>query len=1561
MNAKSFFKKSILTSAFLLMFCMGAFAQWYGTVILNNGEVVSSSVLLFGDVTINVPSGTATITGDVTDNGSWRSVTKTGSGKLIFTNNNNYWGGYTTVNGGILQIGNGSSGKIGGNEKVTVNGGAVLRFEPGEGYTFSKLIDGEGSVEFKGGGYLSFFTADNAYNGTTTVEAGNFVIGGGGTTGNIAGNIINNSEVHFHKGTDYAYSGVISGTGNLSVSMGVSATLTLNGANTYSGGTSINACTLVLGTNGSIENSNVELVNGTPKLDISSSGYGKKIKGLYSNTNAAQVVLGYRTLTIGTAGQDDGSGNFAGVISGNGDVVKNGSGTLIITGENTFSGSTRIYEGTLQIGGASGKVSSSIDNNSILVFNHTNDYTITGDISGPGAVWFWGGNRYIFNGYGNYYGSTAIDQGSTVVFEEGSLNNSIWIALGPNSKIEIPSGNKKIRAIGSEHSSAEIILGGNCNLTIGNAGYADGNGDFHGVISGSGNIIKYGSSELTLRGNNTYTGTTTIYESRINIFGSHTGDFINNGNDFLVFWNTSSPLTYSGTISGTGNLGKFGAQTLTLNGVNTFTGVCHFYDGTVALSSSGSMENSGHIILVNGDAKFDVSAGNKKIKAISGHPNSGIILGSTTLTIGTAGENDGVGNFEGIFYGYGGVTKAGSGDFTISNVSTANGLFSLQEGTLYFGKQWGGNFSQSAGSNLIIKNEVIIGGFLTLSGGNISMDLTTTVPSKINVYGAVSASGTNKLKITSYPVTNQVIMQAASGLNNASNFELNMPGFETSLNATGTQLLLTAIIFPEGDGSENFPYIITTAAQLAQLAFFVNSGNENYNNKHYKLGNDINLSDYGVEFNDGTGWIPIGQWKSSEDNQTFKGVFDGNGKKIIGLFINNTVKNDVGLFGNNCGTIKNLGVTGATIISSINFSTACAGILVGSNHDGTILDCYTTGSVVFNSTGEHPFAGGIAGNNNKIISNCNSTATVICSGLSNVCAGGIVGINGNEANVSNCNSTGPVTSSTINSSEANYSYAGGVVGYNGDGDISNSYSSSSVSCSGAVHSAHSGGVTGYNRGNISKCYSTGYISCDALVFTRSGGVAGVNYGNITNCYSAGMVTSTAGENEAASGGLVGYNVIGNISNCYSTSKVSATTGYNVSYTGGIVGFFQEGSVSNCYSTWVITGFGSGSNYVGGLIGAAADWIENNTISNCAALNIALDSDGSDSYGRIVANTPTMINNIAFDNMLNPDGEPVWENKGANKKDGEDITNVAIFTDGTLGGRFTSENGWTTQNGKLPGLLGNIVDLPDHLSPVPKITTKILPNGETDVSYIQTLTADGVTPITWSLESSVLPDGLALSNSGIIAGVPTLRGRFTFSVKATNIYGSDVKELSLYIHTPGFPMILTTNLPDGVIGELYDKQLEVESNTPVTWSIIDGKQPDGIGFSSTSGAFIGVPSAIGTFTFTVRAVNDIGDDVIQLSIEIKAVGVEELQVTSYEIQVYPNPTSGEVIIATSDMRYAICDIEIFDVMGRMVFIVGTGHAPSLQSTTIDISHLPSGVYFLRIHTENGVVTKKIIKQ
>lgn len=126
------------------------------------------------------------------------------------------------------------------------------------------------------------------------------------------------------------------------------------------------------------------------------------------------------------------------------------------------------------------------------------------------------------------------------------------------------------------------------------------------------------------------------------------------------------------------------------------------------------------------------------------------------------------------------------------------------------------------------------------------------------------------------------------------------------------------------------------------------------------------------------------------------------------------------------------------------------------------------------------------------------------------------------------------------------------------------------------------------------------------------------------------------------------------------------------------------------------------------------------------------------------------------------------------------------------------------------------DYASALSPIPApaaeqppvITTTALPGGKAGAAYSQTLAATGTAPITWTLDSGSLPNGLTLSGN-TISGTPTTAGTFTFKVKAANGAGSDTKELSIVIQAapvepdPGQPPVITSPTTDQKITVAVD--------------------------------------------------------------------------------------------------------------------------------------------------------------
>jgi hypothetical protein len=273
---------------------------------------------------------------------------------------------------------------------------------------------------------------------------------------------------------------------------------------------------------------------------------------------------------------------------------------------------------------------------------------------------------------------------------------------------------------------------------------------------------------------------------------------------------------------------------------------------------------------------------------------------------------------------------------------------------------------------------------------------------------------------------------------------------------------------------------IRTQAELNEV--------RNYLVGKYKLMNDIALDSNGAGF-DVNGWLPMG---------AFTGIFDGNGHKITGLWIDRGSMDNVGLFGlAQSATIKNLGVE---IGSRGVRGRYQVGGIVGHVVGGTIANSYSTGSVSGSADG----VGGIAGYMQGSSSIINSYSTGSVSGSRHQ-VGGIVGLMQSSSSIINSYSTGSVSGSSYN--------VGGIVGLmQSSSSIINSYSTGSVSGGDSV-----GGIVGdMESSSTTNSYSTGSVS-----------VSGQYVGGIAGIIDGGSITNNAAINPSVSGRynvnrIVGY-------------------------------------------------------------------------------------------------------------------------------------------------------------------------------------------------------------------------------------------------------------------------------------------------------------------------------------------------------------------------------------------------------------------------------------------------------
>jgi hypothetical protein len=157
----------------------------------------------------------------------------------------------------------------------------------------------------------------------------------------------------------------------------------------------------------------------------------------------------------------------------------------------------------------------------------------------------------------------------------------------------------------------------------------------------------------------------------------------------------------------------------------------------------------------------------------------------------------------------------------------------------------------------------------------------------------------------------------------------------------------------------------------------------------------------------------------------------------------------------------------------------------------------------------------------------------------------------------------------------------------------------------------------------------------------------------------------------------------------------------------------------------------------------------------------------------------------------------------------------------------------------------------------KIATPSLPNGAVGVSYNATLTAEGgATPYTWSINKGTLPAELNLdSGTGIISGVPTVSGDFTFTAKVSDNstpVKSDTQRYTITIAASEALIITTKDIADGIKETTYNATvLALGGTPPYTWSIASGNFPDGLAIDTASGVISGTPTKKGNYNFTIQ--------------------------------------------------------------------------------------------------------------
>ncbi|MFN0080128.1 MAG: beta strand repeat-containing protein [Prosthecobacter sp.] len=838
------------------------------------------------------------------------AVTKLFTNTLVLNGANTY-AGLTTVSQGVLNIRHAEA--LGSTDAgTTVSAGAALQLQGGISVGAEALsLNGNGISTT---GALRNISGDNSYGGAITLAGNTRINSDAGllTLSTITGT---NRALTVGGAGNTTVQGIIS-TGTGALTKDGTGTLTLTAANTYTGSTTISAGTLSLSGAGALADTTAVNVSGAAAIfDISAiSAAGETVGSLAGNAGSS-VVLGGKNLTLGA----DTTTTFVGVLSGTGgSLTKAGTGILILTGANTYTGTTTISAGTLGIGNGtttgSLSVLSPITNNGTLTFDRSNTVTQGTDfgpvISGTGAVTKNGTGTLVLNGANTYAGLTTVSvgvlnirhaealgttAGGTTVSSSGALQLQGGIAVGAEALTLTGNGISSTGALrnlsGDNTFAGAITLTGNTRinsdaglltlssitgtnrfLTVGGTG----NTTIQGIIgTGTGTLTKDGTGTLTLTAANTYTGLTTISAGALNIRHADAlgttaaGTSITSGAALQLqggittaaealtlngtgvsstgaLRNISGDNTFAGaitlgnatrinsdaglltlssnlassqalTVGGAGNttiqgiistgtpLTKDGSGTLTLTAANTYTGGTTISAGTLILSGAGALADTTAVNVAGTTAIFDlsaISAAGETIASLAGAAGSSVVLGGKTLTAGGANTST---TFAGVLSGTGGsLTKAGTGILRLNGASTYTGATTISAGTLQIG-------NGSTTGSLSVLSSITNNGTLTFNRSDTVTQGSDFAPF-ISGTGAVTQNGTGTLVLngantyTGRTTVNGGTLTLAFGTVSS-----DIISSSSALTLGGGTLQLT------GSGSQTFAGLITTASTGSRI------------------------------------------------------------------------------------------------------------------------------------------------------------------------------------------------------------------------------------------------------------------------------------------------------------------------------------------------------------------------------------------------------------------------------------------------------------------------------------------------------------------------------------------------------------------------------------------------------------------------------------------------------------------------------------------------------------------------------------------------------------------------
>lgn len=732
-----------------------------GTITFNEGSLYAGG---YGG-----GNPTSTYSGTITGDGYFE---KDGTGTLTLSGNNSGFTGTLDVTRGTVKVGSltalGSGQLNFGEGAVDLNG-----FSP----TVTTLYGAEGGRIFNNGATTS----------TLTVDGGNF-------------------------------EGIIQ-DGSKPVAITIGGNVAFLRSQTYSGQTEVNSGVLTL--------NNASLVNSAVDVESTLQLTSGTIATLKSLTGEGTVALHHNAGLIIANG-----GTFAGTITDNGEGGGNievAGGTFVMLGEGNYTGATKVDAGaTLRLGngGTTGNVSSGtlITDNGTITLDHSGTTSVGGSVAGTGSLRLMAGTTNFTAAQNTLAGTLTIDSGA--IADLTGLGAISHMSVADNGTFDISGISSSSASIVSLSGTGNVALGGKL-LVISN-----GTGNFTGAISdgGHGGSVDIVGGTQTLSGTNSWTGATivgagaTLIVSGPSSLGSGAVDFGPNSTiKFLtngtytqqgvfgigapIFDVTGTTVTWAGQLTGAGDLavtGTGGTLILT-NATNNYSGGTEVYGGstlvvdqdaelgTVTPLQLGNASTAGTLKL---GSSFNLAAG-RTIALLAG--GGGINTNGFNSTISQ------------VITGAGGLTKTGAGTLTLSGTNTFSGASAVNGGTLSVTGVVAGAVTVNTGGTLAGTGRV--GATTVASGGTLAPGVGGI--GTLNVNGALTlASGSTTAVDVSPTTADKIIASGAASLN----------GTLALTSAGGTFVAGTDLVILQASGVSGTFSSITTSGSFSGYAPVVTYG-----------------------------------------------------------------------------------------------------------------------------------------------------------------------------------------------------------------------------------------------------------------------------------------------------------------------------------------------------------------------------------------------------------------------------------------------------------------------------------------------------------------------------------------------------------------------------------------------------------------------------------------------------------------------------------------------------------------------------------------------------------------